>query len=705
MNIFQNLSIRTKFLVVPIVVAGLLACVSIVVVAAFRDQKERITNSLDAYTDTEEAVEGLYFGVSSNYSQVFDLLANAKTSTDKSALYDRGKDLLDEIHGFLPRLRVIRADDSLGATTQTILNELELGMETYLQESITAVEMTTVDLGLAHGALAKANAAYAVVNQGFVIALEQIRASHHSTFETMWSQVDTWLGRFTGIMVAAVLSMLCLAFAIGHFVARDLLANIKAMGRLAAGDLTVPVPRVARADEVGEMTRGLDIFRKAIQDLTLSEQRTKLLNQALEAEIAQKQEAQGVLARQAVELEVQATHDVLTGLYNRRHFDARVEADLARTDPANQNFAVILCDLDGFKKYNDSRGHPAGDDLLRRVAKSLKAATRGSDSVYRWGGDEFVLTVFEASRDGVRIAAERVRSGILKIREAINYPDLDVSIGVALYPEHADTIEGLIRLADRALYIAKKGGGNIRIGEEDHTFDERNVAVVFQPILDARLGEVHGHEALVRDPQGLLSAEALFRKYAAIDRLTAFKCLCLTVQLQTAARIGLKRLFVNVDFEMLAAMGVVSNPPDMEVILEISESESIHHIDRYLTIAHRWRDAGFKFAIGDFGAGFLSLPFVAQLIPDYIKLDRSTMREAVTSPKFRRILESLLVGLRNCATDGIIVEGIETAEELEVVKAMGLFLVQGFLLGKPEPLRQPTSSDMDGPPALEHRAA
>ncbi|MFZ5877233.1 MAG: diguanylate cyclase [Nitrospirota bacterium] len=704
MNLFRNLGIRTKFLVAPIVVAGVLAVASIMVIAAFRAYKERITDSLHRYTILEEAVEGIYFSVSSNHVQVFNLLANAATIQDKPALYDRGKRLLEEIHASLPRLNEIRADASTDQGTQIVLDVLGHELEAYLQASITAVEMTTVDLALAQASLTKANAAYVPVNARFMLALDHIRGTHHASFDLLWSQLDVWLARFTVIMLAAILSMVLLAFAIGHFVARDLVANIRVMGRLATGDWTAPIPRLNRADEVGEMTKAIEVFRNAIRDLTLSEQRTKALNQALEAEIAQKQEAQGVLARQAVELEVQASHDVLTGLFNRRHFHARVEADLARTDPANQNFAVMLCDLDGFKKYNDSRGHPAGDHLLTRVAKNLKASTRGSDAVYRWGGDEFVVTVFETSRDGVRTAAERVRNGVLKLRDALDYPDLDVSIGVALYPEHGDTIEGLLRLADRALYIAKKSGEKIRIGDEDHALDERQIAVVFQPILDARLGEVRGYEALVREPQGRLSVEALFRKYAAIDRLTAFKCLCLNVQLRTAARIPLKRLFVNVDFDMLAALGGLSKPPDMEVVLEISESEAIHHIEHYLAVTRRWRDAGFKFAIDDFGAGFLSLPFIAQLIPDYIKLDRSTMREAVTSPKFRRILENLLVGLRNCSTDGIIVEGIETAGELEVVKSMGLYLVQGVFLGKPEPLLPPPD-DLDALTDSSRRAA
>ena len=92
-------------------------------------------------------------------------------------------------------------------------------------------------------------------------------------------------------------------------------------------------------------------------------------------------------------------------------------------------------------------------------------------------------------------------------------------------------------------------------------------------------------------------------------------------------------------------------------------------------------------SIDDFGAGFISLPFIARLIPEHIKLDRSTILQAVESNRFRRILKDLLLGLRNCSTDGLIAEGIESAHELEVVRELGIYLVQGYLLGKPEERR------------------
>lgn len=150
------------------------------------------------------------------------------------------------------------------------------------------------------------------------------------------------------------------------------------------------------------------------------------------------------------------------------------------------------------------------------------------------------------------------------------------------------------------------------------------------------------------------------------------------------------RVFINVDFELLESLETIEKPPACEVILEISEKEALHDMEAHLAITNKWREEGYGFAIDDFGAGFISLPFLAKLTPEYIKLDRLTIRQAVTSEKFREFLNFLVQGLRNYAGQGIIAEGIEIDEELEVVRSMGVSLAQGFLLDRPNPL--PSSS-------------
>ena len=344
-----------------------------------------------------------------------------------------------------------------------------------------------------------------------------------------------------------------------------------------------------------------------------------------------------------------------------------------------------MCDLDRFKEINDKKGHQIGDEVLKAVATSIKKSVRGTDLVFRWGGDEVVIILPEATREGVLVAADRIRAGVGKCGAGLDVT-LDLSIGVAIYPEHGRDIDELIRIADRALYIAKKGGDKLHIGEEEYYLDEQSIKVVFQPVMDLKSNKVAGYEALSRDPQGRLSILDLFRKYHAVGRLADLKQLCFKLQMKAGQELGLKRLFINVDFALLSALKVTSPPPHTEVVLEISELEALQDITGYLKIAEKWRKRGFKFAIDDFGAGFISLPFIARFIPDYIKVDRSTIQLAVHSDGFRKFSKTLILALKEYVSEGIIAEGIETEKELRVVKSLGIGIGQGFLLGKPRDL-------------------
>ena len=392
-----------------------------------------------------------------------------------------------------------------------------------------------------------------------------------------------------------------------------------------------------------------------------------------------------ILGKMRDTLEYQAIRDNLTDLYNRRYFKDRLDQEIARADQNKYLMAILICDIDHFKSINDSWGHQVGDEMLKAVAQVIKEATRGMDLVARWGGDEIVVALANTTREGVSIATERIRKGVRRIGEKALI-DLDLSMGVALFPEHGTHSDDLLHLADRALHISKKSGEKVHVGEEEYHIDEKSVKLVFQPIIAVRSNRVFGYEALGRDPQGKLNILELFKRYQAIGKLDDLKSLCFKMTLNTASKAGLEKLFINVDFNILRNMKEISKPLNMEVILEISEKEVLDDVENQLKIAQRWRANGFKFAIDDFGAGFISLPFIAQLIPEYIKIDRSTVLQSVSSLQFREFLKDLIQAMSNYSTEGIIAEGIETEQELEVVKELGLDLVQGFLLGRPHEL-------------------
>jgi len=178
-------------------------------------------------------------------------------------------------------------------------------------------------------------------------------------------------------------------------------------------------------------------------------------------------------------LKRESVHDPLTNLYNRRHFSTRLREEIARAKRQLQVIVILLCDMDRFKDINDSRGHQVGDSILKAIADSFQASTRGTDLVFRWGGDEIVVILSDSTREGGLQAANRIREGVRRTGDTYGY-DLDVSIGIAIYPEHGHSEHELIHTADRALYIAKMSGRHLHIGEEEYELNRGAIKVVFQ---------------------------------------------------------------------------------------------------------------------------------------------------------------------------------------------------------------------------------
>lgn len=404
--------------------------------------------------------------------------------------------------------------------------------------------------------------------------------------------------------------------------------------------------------------------------------------------------AQNRQVRSLIEqVKTEAMRDPLTGLYNRRYFNYRMEEEMIRADRNRFSLAFLLCDLDHFKSINDTLGHVIGDQVLKAVAKSIQESIRGVDLVFRWGGDEMVVVFPETAQEKVALVADRIRKGVQRVGREANIP-LDLSIGVSIYPDHGLSIDELLSLADRSLAIAKRGGDKVQIGEKEYDLDESSIKVVFQPVVDVRSNQVLGYEALSRDPQEKLTLPELFKKFQVLGHLSELKQLCFDMQLREAQKMGLQKVFINVDSvtsDVLGRLQMLSKTEEREIILEISEAEAMHDIENNLRMAQKWREQGYKFAIDDFGAGFISLPFIAQFIPDYVKMDRSTILLAVTSKKFATFLRDLIHALRNYVTIGFIAEGIETEEEFRVAKEMGIHLMQGYLFGRPEPLTNPNA--------------
>jgi diguanylate cyclase (GGDEF)-like protein len=393
-------------------------------------------------------------------------------------------------------------------------------------------------------------------------------------------------------------------------------------------------------------------------------------------------------------LRQETTRDPLTHLYIRRHFSERIKKEISRADRDENVMGVLLCELGPLDAVDDAQEQQAGDAVLTATAEGIRDATRGTDLAFRWGRNEVVVVLPKSSREGGLIVASRVRQAVLNSASRAGL-DFDVSIGIALYPEHGRNEDSLIRVANRALAIAKDRGMKIQLGEEEYELDEHSIGVEFQAVVDVSSERIVGYEALARDAQVKLNALELFEEYRATGRLSQLKQMVLTSQIKKAQEVGLERVFINADFDLLSQLDPVYVPPTMNVVVELSEREALHEPERQLNVARKWREKGYQFAVDDFGAGLISLPFLSMLAPEYVKVDRSTMLRAVGSIQFKEFLGSLIHAVRTYALGGIIAEGVETREELEVVKDMGISLVQGSLLGKREEMKSATRTAVE----------
>ncbi|TMB43496.1 MAG: diguanylate cyclase [Deltaproteobacteria bacterium] len=246
----------------------------------------------------------------------------------------------------------------------------------------------------------------------------------------------------TGLLLAVLLALVgLLAYVLGLLIARPLGRLTTAAAKIAAGDLLIELP-VGGVGEVGYLTR---VFNTLVGRL-------------------RERESQAELERLSVT-------DALTGLYNRRHLTGTLATEVQRSRRLRRPFSVLLADVDHFKQYNDTHGHPAGDAALARIADILRKTTRGVDCVARYGGEEFLVMLLETTVGTAAIVAERIRARVAI--EELAGGRITISIGVAECPTHGDTPESLIESADAALYEAKDRGRDRVVAAGGHQEREK----------------------------------------------------------------------------------------------------------------------------------------------------------------------------------------------------------------------------------------
>jgi diguanylate cyclase (GGDEF)-like protein len=409
-----------------------------------------------------------------------------------------------------------------------------------------------------------------------------------------------------------------------------------------------------------------------------------------------------------------ADTDELTGLANRRALVARLNAAIARGEPVG----LVLFDLDGFKEVNDTLGHPAGDELLRRVGARLAGVLRPQDVLTRLGGDEFAVAVAAADDErATQAVAERLQEALEAPFELDELPaQVDASFGVALHPRDGDDATDLLKHADVAMYRAKREHTGVELyrprdedrrerlalaGELRAAVEAGALELFVQPIVEPATGRLAAAEALVRwrhPVRGLLGPAAFLPgvERSPVMRVLTDRLIADALALQARwARNGLGDVPLAVNLapanlldralpDRVAALLDAAPEGAGPLRLEVTETAVMVDAGRTLPVLEALRDLGVALALDDFGTGQSSLAMLKQLPVEQVKLDRGFAQGMVQDERDRAIVGAVLA-LAGTFGLSVVVEGVETAEAYEALARAGCDLVQGFHIAKPMP--------------------
>lgn len=505
------------------------------------------------------------------------------------------------------------------------------------------------------------------------------KAADRNRRESRRDIVSVLLG---GLVIVAII------FGIAIWLRRRLVSPITIMAarlrEFRAGESDGEVPGVERADELGDLARGLSEYRNAVESRQAAERRAEFL----------------------------ANHDMLTGLANRLLFENRLAHELVRGARTGDTVAVFVVDLDAFKAINDRLGHAGGDRVLKRTAQLLASCVRGDDLVARIGGDEFAIIQVARSQPA---ATEALISRIFKMASAPSDEGVAIkmSVGVAL-SEHDQTGDELRELADLALYRAKADGRNTARIYNKHLKDEESqrvrlardlgnaisaneLSLVFQPIADMVSLEIVAYEALLRWRHPSLGdiPPEIFVPIAESSGLIGTVGSWMIDQALCAASTWDPKvsLAMNLSPIQFRSVGLAAEICDAALCrrvafdrleLEVTESATLLGFQRddVLATLEKLREYGAKLVMDNFGTGHSSLSNLKEFTFDKIKIDRSFVATMHSNASSASIVKAT-IGLGKSLGLIIVAEGVETEEQLSTLRKWGCDQVQGFLIGKP----------------------
>ena len=431
-------------------------------------------------------------------------------------------------------------------------------------------------------------------------------------------------------------------------------------------------------------------------------------------------------------IEYQAHNDFLTGLYNRMKCEVDLRKVIRRTEKAGLKGAVLFIDLDDFKHINDGLGHQYGDILLQQIAAGLTGIPGIRGHCYRMGGDEFIIIIGPELYDELGKMVANIKTLFNKpwyLMETEYF--CTMSMGIAVFPDNSVDVHEITRMADVAMYEAKRSGKNgyaYYSSEVENSTAKRldiennmrqavstgieEFVVFYQPVVDVNTQMCTSCEALVRWDSKALG----FMGPGEFIPLAEYLGLITSIGdyvLEEACRRcklwndnGYPDFYINVNLSVVQLLqkNVVENIKRIldktgvnpkNIVLEITESFAINDMQRVMDIITGLKKLGPRIALDDFGTGYSSLNYIKQLPLDIIKVDK-TFIDDIVEDDYAQAFIKLIVDLSKTIGTKIVVEGVEHKEQFELLKSLGVDYIQGYYFGKPVPANIFEEKNLEG---------
>ena len=423
----------------------------------------------------------------------------------------------------------------------------------------------------------------------------------------------------------------------------------------------------------------------------------------------------------------QAHYDAVTGLPNRYLLKDRLDQAVARSIRTNANIATLLIDLDQFKLVNDSLGHTVGDELLKQVGDRLSSCVRISDTLSRFGGDEFVIIL--DNKDDSQEIINRASHLAQRILQQFTTPfimqgheiHLTSSIGISVCPENSNNVDDLLMHADSAMYHAKnEGRGQFRFYEQAlnenllknmefesdlrHALERNEFTLMFQPKIAVNNGKIVGVETLLRwehPIRGNISPEVFIpiaEETGLIIEIGTWVLRTACTQNRQWLKQGFKEFQVSVNLsgaqfrkagfaQILGQILADSGLPPALLDLEITESITIQNYDMTINVLNELQNIGISVSIDDFGTGYSSMSFLNQFKIDRLKIDKSFV-DGIPNIESSLSIINAIIALGHSLGFSVVAEGVETREQYDFLVNSGIDEIQGYYISRPLPLKK-----------------